>query len=204
MLEVQKGNTRFIACHPCQDAADADAAFHALAHLLDNAYSMGVEIDRTLAADGRAGWRDDARKASLSVLEQLDHLRAVLHREAVAAGGEAAHAFVHRHLRPETATRLIAAAARAEQRGHERAAQVERERRHEANGAKAWASRQANSSSGKDREQSGSSGSSREGGQRSDGDCPASIHADFTKGPATAPASAHEAAINELEHGSTE
>lgn len=76
----------------------------------------------------------------------------------VAAGGDpkASPYFPLRAMHPTSATRLIAAAAQAEQRGHERATQVERERRHEANGAKAWASRQANSSSGKDREQSGS------------------------------------------------
>jgi hypothetical protein len=62
----------------------------------------------------------------------------------VAAGGSPSTSqyFQIRAMRPAASSRLAAAAARAEQRDHERAAQVERDRRHEVNGAKAWAARQ--------------------------------------------------------------
>jgi hypothetical protein len=114
-----------------------------IANLIDSAYRIGVTIDGTLAVDGRAGRLDDARKASLAALEQLGHLRAALHREAVAAGGDAATAFVRRDLRPALETKIAAAQAQQEQRAHELAAQVERERRSAVHGRRGWAAREA-------------------------------------------------------------
>ncbi|SDQ63927.1 hypothetical protein SAMN05428982_1921 [Pseudoxanthomonas sp. CF385] len=109
------------------DAADLDTAFHALARI-------GRRRGRL---DPTIGTLDRALVDSLTGLQEL---RAHLDRETVAAG--LASPYIARHLQPTSSTRLAAAQAQQEQRVHELAAQVERERRSAVNGRRGWADRE--------------------------------------------------------------
>lgn len=108
------------------DAADLDTAFHALARI-------GRRRGRL---DPTAGTLD---RALIQTLEGLQEVRSHLDRETVAAG--LASPYIARHLRPTSATRVAAAQAQQEQRAHELAAQVERERRSAVNGRRGWETR---------------------------------------------------------------
>lgn len=117
--------------------------FQRLAQRLDELYRDATDLDRELAAAGFSSWRDDSpRRAALAALEQWAEVRRVLDRFAVAAGGAAATAFVRRDLRPALETKIAAAQAQQEQRAHELAAQVERERRSAVHGRRGWETRQ--------------------------------------------------------------
>jgi hypothetical protein len=114
-----------------------------LAQRLDALYRDATDLDRDLAAAGFSSWRDDSpRRAALAALEQWAEVRRILDRLAVAAGGEAATAFVRRNLRPALETKIAATQAQREQHDHELAAQVERERRSALYGRRGWATRQ--------------------------------------------------------------
>jgi len=127
-MDIQKGNTRFIALHACQqDAADLDAAFDALARI----GRRRGRLDPTIGTLDRA---------LIETMEGLQELRRYLDRETVAAGLDSP--YITRHLRPTSSTRLAAAQAQQEQRAHELAAQLERERRSAVNGLRGWAARE--------------------------------------------------------------
>lgn len=127
-MDIQKGNTRFIALHACQqDAADLDTAFHALARI----GRRRGRLDPTIGTLDRA---------LIETMEGLQEMRGHLDRETVAAG--LASPYIARHLRPTSATRLAAAQAQQEQRAHDLAAQVERERRSAVHGRRGWETRQ--------------------------------------------------------------
>lgn len=109
-------------------AADLDAAYAALARL-------GQRLGRL---DPTAGTLD---RALIDALAGVHEVRRHLDRLAVAAGGAAASPFIRRDLRPMSATRLAAGEAAKQQRAHELALQIERERRDAANGRAGWAAR---------------------------------------------------------------
>lgn len=112
----------------CADANDLDLAFHALARI-------GQRLGRL---DPTAGTLD---RALIDALTGVHEVRRHLDRLAVAAGGAAASPFIRRDLRPMSATRLAAGEAAKQQRAHELALQIERERRDAANGRAGWAAR---------------------------------------------------------------
>lgn len=131
MLEVQKENTRFIALHACQEAADLEIASEALARIgtrRGRLYPIAGTIDRAL----------------IEATTALAEARRLADREYVAAGGnpKISPYYPLRTMRPEAATRRAAAKAQQEQRAHELAALVERERRSAAYGRRGWAARQ--------------------------------------------------------------
>lgn len=114
--------------------------------------------------------------------------RRLLDLAYLAAGGlpSSSPYYPLRAMRPSSETRIAAAVARQEERDHERAAQVERERRHEAIGAASWASRQAG----------GTPSGSCEGGWGSTGDddrSPSLHEAAREFAPLPPPSAAHDA-----------
>ena len=111
----------------------------AIAEDLDSAYAAVARVGQRLGRlDPTAGTLD---RALIDALTGLQEARRHLDRLAVAAGGTAAHAFVRRDLRPRSATRLAAGEAARQERAHQLALQVERERRDAANGRAGWAAR---------------------------------------------------------------
>lgn len=125
-----------------------------MADLLATVYHAHVAADRALAAAGLVSWRDDARRESLAVFEHLQAMRAALD--------------IHIEIHLASSTRIAVAAARAEQRDHDLAEQVRRERRQVAHGNAFWTARRAGGTP------FGSSPGGR--GYRGDDDCPAPLH----------------------------